>query len=195
MFSFSKWIYLHKRYKLFSAGNKFPSFLILLFVNAKDSLVDVNHPLCSYPQVWLLIHFSLKYPSSFTSALFRTAARPWRPFTCPPKQMCMQYSPMTFLQLSLICWKWFTRVQFENHPQQVCLSVPCLLQELWQMVSTSTCQVWLQVTSLIPRVNGIAGLGAARLELVLVFCRTFLSLATCDLGLEIPWRCFFLVLS
>jgi len=54
------------------------------------------------------------------------------------------------------------------------------------MVSTSTCQVWLQVTSLIPRVNGIAGLGAARLELVLVFCRTFLSLATCDLGLEIP---------
>lgn len=45
VFSFSKLIYLRKRYKLSSAGNKFPSFLILLFVNAKNSLDNVNHPL------------------------------------------------------------------------------------------------------------------------------------------------------
>lgn len=45
VFSFSKLIYLRKRYKLSSAGNKFPSFLILLFVSAKNNLVNVNHPL------------------------------------------------------------------------------------------------------------------------------------------------------
>lgn len=45
VFSFSKLIYLCKRYKLSSAGNKFPSCLILLFVSAENSLVNVNHPL------------------------------------------------------------------------------------------------------------------------------------------------------
>lgn len=53
----------------------------------------------------------------------------------------------------------------------------------------------LQDTSLLLRVNGVAGLEALKFLSFFVFCRTFLRLATCDLGLQIPWRCLFLVLS
>lgn len=36
------------------------------------------------------------------------------------------------------------------------------------------------------RVDGVAGFGAPKFELCFVFCRTFLRLASCDLGLTIP---------
>lgn len=177
MFSFSKLIYLRKRYKLSSAGNKFPSFLILLFVNAKNSLDNVNHPLSfvvvpfhSSPQVfdWVHIHFSLKCPYSFTSTLLRTAVRPWRPFTCSPKQMYMQFSPMTLLSSSTqpnLVLEAIHSHSVWKPPSAGLSALTCLLlQELWQIVFTSTCQLWLRDTSLIPRVNGVAGLGTPKSE-------------------------------
>lgn len=60
VFSFSKLIYLRKRYKLSSAGSKFLSCLILLFVSAENSLVNVNHPLFCFAHL----------PRSLTNFLF-----------------------------------------------------------------------------------------------------------------------------
>lgn len=200
MFSFSKLICLRKRYKLSSAGNKFPSFLILLFVNANNSLFNVNRPLFfvvmlfhSFLQVfdWLHIHFNLKYPYySFTSISFRTAVRPRRPFTCPPKQMYMQFSLMTLLSstqpdlvLEVICSVW-------KPPPAGCLLLHASFFRSCGRWSLPPVARWLQDTSLIPGVNGVAGLGAPKFELFFVFCRTFLRLATCDLGLEITMKMF-----
>lgn len=88
MFSFSKVISLCKKYELSSAGNKFSSFLILLFVNAKTGFIGVNHPLLfvvplfhSSPQVRVSLHIH-SARSRLNLHLCHLGQRiPQRPFT------------------------------------------------------------------------------------------------------------------
>lgn len=132
VFSFSKLIYLRKRYKLSSVGNKFLSCLILLFVNAESSLVNVNHPRFCFTRLprsltnflltsaWTLLMASLLHclgeqlgradplPAHWNKCIY--SSLPW---------------PFPLLQVSLIwCWKQFNLVQFEDHLQQLCLLIP-----------------------------------------------------------------------
>lgn len=132
VFSFSKLIYLCKRYKLSSAGNKFPSCLILLFVNAENSLVNVNHPLFCFAHLlrsltnflftsaWSLLMASLL--PCLGEQLGREDPLPVHRNKC----ICSSVPwPFSLLQVSLIwCWKWFSLVEFEDHLQQVCLLIP-----------------------------------------------------------------------
>lgn len=107
-----------------------------------------------------------------------------------PAHWNKQFSPMTLLSSSSLiwCWKPFSLIQFEDPFQQACLLIPPSF--LWA-VFASAFQVWLQDTSFIPRINGVAGLGAPEFQLVVVFCRTFLRLNACDLDLDIPRTWFF----
>lgn len=132
MFSFSKLIYLRKRYKLSSTGNKFPSCLILLFVNAENSLVNVNHPLFCFAHLprslsnflftsaWSLLMASLLHFLGEQLGCEDPLPAHWNKCICSflPWPSCL-------LQISLIwCWKQFSLIQFEDHLQQVCLLIP-----------------------------------------------------------------------